>query len=110
MRKYKKIKKNRIKKIKTIEVCAKCEGTGFILRVPAGQEPCECTSPPPFFTKEYPAPDWAVEQYIRASGLVEDICKHGVGHPNVHWLKKHDPDGKRCFGVHGCDGCCSPKE
>ena len=55
---------------------------------------------------KYKKPDWAVDQTIRASGLVEDICEHGVGHPNREWLKKHDPDGKLCLSVHGCDGCC----
>lgn len=45
---------------------------------------------------------------IRASGLVERLCKHGIGHP--------DPDSLTYFegldvkyqylAVHGCDGCC----
>ena len=57
--------------------------------------------------KHFPKPDWAVGQYIRydRGGLVEDTCKHGVGHPNRVWLKKYGKDGD---GVHGCDGCCSP--
>lgn len=58
-------------------------------------------------TTEYKKPDWAIDQIVRASGLVEDICEHGVGHPNIEWMKKHDPDGKLMMGVHGCDGCCS---
>jgi len=58
----------------------------------------------------YPKPDWAVKQIVRASGLVEDICKHGIGHPNISWLKIHDPDGERGLGIHGCDGCCFDKE
>lgn len=56
---------------------------------------------------KYPKPDWAIDQIIRASGLVEDICEHGVGHPNRTWLAIHDPGNKHCFGIHGCDGCCS---
>jgi len=56
--------------------------------------------------KLYPKPDWAVKQIVRASGLVEDICEHGIGHPNEAWMKLHDPDGERGFGIHGCDGCC----
>jgi hypothetical protein len=56
--------------------------------------------------KNYFKPEWAVQQIWRASGLLEDVCAHGVGHPNSEWLETHDPDGKRCFGVHGCDGCC----
>lgn len=53
------------------------------------------------FTK-HPAPSWAIGQVIRGSGLVEDTCIHGVGHPNATYLKKH-PEAN---AVHGCDGCC----
>lgn len=53
----------------------------------------------------YPIPDWAVGQLERETGLIEDVCEHGVGHPNATWLEKND--GKRKLGVHGCDGCCS---
>ena len=59
---------------------------------------------------KYKKPDWAVDQVVRETGLVEDICVHGVGHPNREWLRVHDPDGKLCFGVHGCDGCCSHEQ
>jgi hypothetical protein len=55
----------------------------------------------------YVKPLWAVSQTIRESGLVEDVCKHGIGHPNAQWLWRHDPSGRLAFGVHGCDGCCS---
>ena len=55
---------------------------------------------------KYKKPEWAVKQITRISGLVEDVCKHGVGHPNREWIKEHDPDGERGFGIHGCDGCC----
>lgn len=58
------------------------------------------------FRQAYPKPVWAITQVLRESGLVEDICKDGVGHPNAGWLKKHDPIGKYSYGVHGCDGCC----
>ena len=58
----------------------------------------------------YPKPDWAVDQIVRSSGLVEDICEHGIGHPNIDWLKIHDSDGEKGFGTHGCDGCCADKE
>lgn len=54
----------------------------------------------------YKKPLWAVSQTIRESGLVEDVCDHGIGHPNAQWLAKHDPKGKKGFNVHGCDGCC----
>lgn len=54
----------------------------------------------------YPKPKWAVQQIVRASGLVEDVCKHSCGHPNLQWLKEHDPYGKQMWGIHGCCGCC----
>jgi hypothetical protein len=56
---------------------------------------------------EYEKPEWAVQQIIRDSGLVEDICKHGVGHPNIGWLDDNDPDKKFGWGIHGCCGCCN---
>ena len=57
----------------------------------------------------YELPSWAVAQTIRETGLVEDMCKHGIGHPNQKWLAKHDYDGKLMMGIHGCDGCCRQK-
>lgn len=54
--------------------------------------------------KKYPKPKWARSQTTRLSGLVEDVCEHGVGHPNQDWLKAH-PDQKY-LAIHGCDGCC----
>jgi hypothetical protein len=57
--------------------------------------------------KTITSPTWAVDQIRRETGLIEDICEHGVGHPNAHWLKVHDPKGKKLFSIHGCDGCCS---
>lgn len=53
-----------------------------------------------------PAP-WAIQQIKRETGLVEDVCAHGVGHPNAGCLVyiaelrlgEH-------WAVHGCDGCC----
>lgn len=56
--------------------------------------------------KEYKMPSWAIQQTKRSSGLVEDICCHSIGHPNKEWLAEHDPDGKKGFALHGCDGCC----
>lgn len=60
-------------------------------------------------TREYKRPAWAVDQIVRASGLVEDICKHGVGHPNEEWLRSHclKPETYHTWSIHGCDGCCS---
>jgi hypothetical protein len=54
----------------------------------------------------YKKPAWAHMQLRRASGLVEDICAHGVGHPNREWLAEHHSE-EESWGVHGCDGCCS---
>lgn len=51
------------------------------------------------------------EQYIiRASGLVEWVCNHGVGHPlpessRLLYLKTDNSS----WDVHGCDGCCKIK-
>lgn len=70
------------------------------------------TLPDPRYLK----PSWAVQQIWRGNGpfdmytLVEDICKHGVGHPNRGYLIINDPDGKLMLGIHGCDGCCSGRE
>jgi hypothetical protein len=56
---------------------------------------------------KYSKPKWAIQQVTKASGLVEDICKHGIGHPNREWLKEHDPKGNYGWGIHCCDGCCN---
>lgn len=54
----------------------------------------------------YRKPEWAVRQIIREDGLVEDLCKHNIGHPNLDWLRENDPDGEFKYSIHGCDGCC----
>lgn len=56
--------------------------------------------------KLYPKAKWAVQRLIRETGLQEDICRHGIGHPNQGWMKQHDSTGEGYWGVHGCDGCC----
>ena len=38
------------------------------------------------------------------TGRGERVCPHGVGHPDPDRRHADDP------GVHGCDGCCAPKE
>ena len=55
-------------------------------------------------------PKWAVAQTWRETGLLENICEHGSGHPNEDWLRKLDPKHKTYLRVHGCDGCCSKGE
>lgn len=52
---------------------------------------------------KFKKPYWAIQQITRETGLVEDVCEHGIGHPNQIWLKKF---GRECDGIHGCDGCC----
>jgi len=49
----------------------------------------------------------------RASGLLEHLCPHGVGHPDYESAKKiatelgHDV---KYWLIHGCDGCCKDKK
>lgn len=62
--------------------------------------------PANYMEKKYKKAPWAVQQVVRASGVVEDICSHGVGHPNQEWVKENDAKGERALGIHGCDGCC----
>lgn len=51
-------------------------------------------------------------RYDRA--MMERICPHGVGHPDpddVEYASTHlNKDQMRYYTIHGCDGCCSPKE
>ena len=48
-------------------------------------------------------------QVLRSSALIEDTCRHGIGHPNpdsaayLNWA-----GGTDVWFVHGCDGCCGP--
>lgn len=43
------------------------------------------------------------EKNVRSSGLIEWVCEHGVGHPDIASVKEM---GNDCWGIHGCDGCC----
>jgi len=56
--------------------------------------------------EKYPMPYWATKQVIRASGLIEDICEHGMGHPNKAFLKAN-PNYIGAHSSHTCDGCCN---
>lgn len=54
---------------------------------------------------ESPSVPW-IQTIRRSSGLIEHICKHGVGHPaaaSVHFLELQ---GIELMGIHGCDSCC----
>ena len=55
----------------------------------------------------YKQPKWAKGVAIRASGLMEDICECGVGHPNTDWIKKNTAPSH--LTVHGCCGCCDTR-
>lgn len=57
-------------------------------------------------TPKYP---W-VETIRRESGLIEHICKHGVGHPAIGSVQFMELNGVEMMGVHGCDGCCHDPE
>lgn len=57
------------------------------------------------------------KRLTRASGLVEQVCPHGCGHPDPDSIRRMDqagaPGNRGTWGVHGCDGCClsdMPKE
>ena len=58
----------------------------------------------------YPKPEWAVRQIVRVSGLIENVCCHGVGHPHEASVKEFDERGVLDMGIHGCDGCCCDEE
>ena len=54
-------------------------------------------------------PDWAIDQDIGDDYALEDVCKHGVGHPNREYLDSLPEDEARLMGIHTCCGCCSGK-
>jgi len=39
-------------------------------------------------------------------GILERICKHGVGHPDHDSALYLESIGQGVQNVHGCDGCC----
>lgn len=44
---------------------------------------------------------------VFSRGLIEAICKHGVGHPIPESVKAMEAMSRQTsWGVHGCDGCC----
>lgn len=48
---------------------------------------------------------------VRGDGIIERICRHGVGHydpDSVAYFEWVDPSTKGYAGIHGCDGCCRP--
>jgi len=59
---------------------------------------------------KYIKPPWAVNQIIRENGMIEDICEHGIGHPNHVWYQERVKKHGTSIGIHGCCGCCLKKE
>jgi len=56
---------------------------------------------------DHPLKNAPINIRVDKGGLVERICKHGIGHPDpdsVAYFHKH---GEKWAGVHGCDGCCN---
>ena len=54
--------------------------------------------------------DWWHQILRRETGLIEFVCKHGVGHPapsSVDFMNRVTNGG---YGTHGCDGCCNTKD
>lgn len=49
-----------------------------------------------------------IDEYVhRASGLVEQLCEHGIGHPTPQSVAEMEQrTGQQSWDVHGCDGCC----
>ena len=52
-----------------------------------------------------------IEQGVvrREGGLIEHICRHGIGHPNFYSatrLDQHFDHTPGTWMTHGCDGCC----
>lgn len=46
----------------------------------------------------------------RETGLMEFVCKHGVGHPARDSIRFFENNGVSSLGVHGCDGCCQRED
>lgn len=85
-----------------VELIATSDGAQLVLvhdRARCAGSPCPIHSP-----SDHPL-RWDSLRWRSDRGIMERICKHGIGHP--------DPDDLRVrggvdVGVHGCDGCCRP--
>ena len=61
---------------------------------------------------EHKMRDWPI--VVRSTTLIERTCEHGVGHPDpdsaayLNWYYKVEKT-QHGWGVHGCDGCCTPE-
>lgn len=67
-----------------------------------------CEAPCPFHSPSS-HPLNCAEKLIRMdkAGLVERLCKHGVGHDDPDSVAYMQKKGAKWAGIHGCDGCCS---
>lgn len=62
--------------------------------------PCDIHNRPPHMSK-FPL------QWRRDRKILEQVCKHGVGHPSPGEVAHSVRKGRRALHLeHGCDGCC----
>lgn len=40
-------------------------------------------------------------------GIMERICEHGIGHPDIDSARYLERNGREYKNIHGCDGCCT---
>lgn len=53
------------------------------------------------------------EMIVRETGLVEWVCEHGTGHPDMRSarkLAKKYGHSESAWTTHGCDSCCRRKD
>ena len=51
--------------------------------------------------------NWKNFVYKRMNGMIEWMCKHGIGHPDPDVVRIHENiKGGKGYGVHCCDMCC----
>lgn len=74
------------------------------------KEVCEGEFCPFHNPSDHPLKD--AVRHIRADKmmLVERICEHGIGHDDPDSVAYFHKQGQEWAGVHGCDGCCQPKQ
>lgn len=83
-------------------------GPGWVLRTHERNEDCEqngCALHNPSDTvqnRERWPYNWRTDR-----GILERICEHGVGHPDIDSANFLRRIGKAEENVHGCDFCCS---
>lgn len=83
-------------------------GTGqVIINVHERSAACDEFGCPIHSPSRHPMDDLPL--FMRESGLIERICPHGVGHPDPDSLAYFERRGRKGLGIHGCDGCCSPR-